>query len=44
MFISVEFISGLVFGIEFIFKETLNEGKGWYAMLELGIIRVIIDK
>ena len=44
MFISVEFISGVVFGIEFIFKETLNEGKGWYVLIELGIIRIIIDK
>ena len=44
MFITIEFISGLVFGVELLFKESLNEGKGWYALLELGIIRVIIDK
>lgn len=44
MFISVEFISGVVFGLELIVKEELNEGKGWYVLIELGIIRIIIDK
>ncbi len=44
MFVTIEFISGLVFGIELIFKEELHEGKGWYVLIELGIIRVIIDK
>lgn len=44
MFITFEFISGIVFGVEFVFKDSLNEGDGWYALLELGIFRVIIEK
>ena len=44
MFINFELISGVCFGIQFIFKDELNEGEGWYLLIELGIIRIIVEK
>ena len=44
MFISFEPITGVGLGIEWIGKDTLEEGKGWYLIIELLILRIIIDK
>jgi len=44
MFVTFELIAGVGFGIEVITKNQLDEGEGWYLIIELGIIRVIVDK
>ncbi len=45
MTVTLEFISGVSFGIQVITKEDLGEGDaGWYLIIELGIVRIILDK
>ena len=44
MFITFELISGVGFGLEIITKNQLEEGEGWYLIIELGIVRIILDK
>ena len=44
MFVAFELISGVGFGIEIITKNQLDEGEGWYLIIELGIVRIILDK
>lgn len=44
MFILFEFISGFAVGVEFVTKKEIGEGEGWYFLIELGIIRIILDK
>ena len=45
MFITLEFISGVSLGIQMITKRDLGDDEdGWYFILELLIVRIIIDK
>lgn len=45
MIVTLEFISGVSFGIQVITKEDLGEGDdGWYILIELGIVRIIVEK
>ena len=45
MTVTLEFISGVSFGIQVITKEDLGEGDdGWYILIELGIVRIIVEK
>ena len=44
MFVTFELIRGFGFGIEIITKNQLDEGEGWYLIIELGIVRIILDK
>ena len=45
MFITFEFISGVSLGVQFITKQQIGEDEsGWYFILELLIVRIIIDK
>lgn len=45
MFINFELISGVCFGIQFITKNDVGElDDGWYILIELGIIRIILEK
>jgi hypothetical protein len=45
MFISFEFICGACVGFELISKSEIDDNEdGWYIFLQLGIIRIIIEK
>ena len=45
MTVTLEFISGVSFGIQVITKEELDEeDDGWYILIELGIVRIIVEK
>lgn len=45
MTVTLEFISGVSFGIQVITKEDLGEeDEGWFLLVELGIIRLIFEK
>jgi len=45
MFITFELISGVSLGMQIITKEELGDDEsGWYFILELLIVRIIIDK
>ncbi len=45
MFITFECISGLCFGVQFISKNDLGDLEdGWYILIELGIVRIIVEK
>jgi hypothetical protein len=44
MIVTLEFISGVAFGIQMITKEELDEGEGWFVLIELGIIRLIFER
>ena len=45
MFITFELISGVSLGMQLITKEELGDDEnGWYFILELFIVRIIIDK
>ena len=45
MIVTLEFISGVSFGIQMITRQDLGEDEdGWYVLLELGIIRLIFEK
>lgn len=44
MFISFEFICGVCVGFELISKAEIDDSEGWYFFLQLGIIRIIIEK
>lgn len=45
MFVTLELISGVCFGIQFITKDELGEfDDGWFLLLEFGIFRVIVEK
>lgn len=45
MFITFELISGVSLGMQIITKEELGDAEsGWYFILELLIVRIIIDK
>lgn len=45
MTVTLEFISGVSFGIQVITKEDLGDGDdGWFLLVELGIIRLIFEK
>lgn len=45
MTVTLEFISGVSFGIQVITKEDLGEEEdGWFVLVELGVIRLIFEK
>ena len=45
MFITFELISGVCLGMQLITKQELGDDEsGWYFILELFIVRIIIDK
>jgi hypothetical protein len=45
MLISLNFISGISLGIEFLTKKELGEEEeGWYGVIDLLIVRVLIEK
>jgi hypothetical protein len=45
MFITFELISGVSLGMQLITKQELGDDEnGWYFILELLIVRIIIDK
>lgn len=45
MFITFELISGVSFGIQFVTKSDVGELEdGWYILIELGIVRIIVEK
>ena len=45
MFVTIELISGVCFGIQFITKNEIGDMEdGWYLLIELGIIRMIVEK
>lgn len=44
MFVTFELISGVGFGIKIITKNQLDEGECCYLIIELGIVRIILDK
>jgi hypothetical protein len=45
MIVTLEFISGVSFGIQRITKRDLGDDEdGWYILLELGIIRLIFER
>ena len=45
MIVTFELISGLCFGVQFISKNDLGDLEdGWYLLIELGIIRIIVER
>lgn len=45
MICTLEFISGVAIGVQMITKRDLDEDiDGWFILVELGIIRLIIEK
>lgn len=45
MIISLEFITGIAIGIEFIDKENVTDDEvGWFIVVDLFIIRIVFDK
>ena len=45
MFVTFELISGVCFGIQFVTKNEVGELEdGWYLLIELGIIRMIVER
>jgi hypothetical protein len=44
MFVTFELISGMCVGLQLITKAELDEGEGWFLIVELGIFRIIIEK
>lgn len=45
MMISLEFITGVAVGIEFIDKAVVTDDEtGWFLVVDLFIIRVVFDK
>ena len=45
MFVTFELISGVCFGIQFVTKSEVGELEdGWYLLIELGIIRMIVER
>jgi hypothetical protein len=44
MFISVEFITGMMLGFELVDKRMLGEESGYVVVIDLFIIRLMIDK
>jgi hypothetical protein len=44
MFISFEFICGVCVGFELISKQEVDDTEGWYLFIQLGIIRIILEK
>lgn len=43
MFVSVEFITGMMVGVELVDKRLVGEEEGWIFVLDLFIIRLMID-
>ena len=43
MFISVEFITGIMLGFELVDKRMLGEESGYVVVIDLFIIRLMID-
>ena len=43
MFVSVEFIMGMMVGVELVDKRLVGEESGWIFVLDLFIIRLMID-
>jgi hypothetical protein len=43
MFISVEFITGMMLGFELVDKRMLGEESGYVVVIDLFIIRLMID-
>ena len=43
MFVSVEFITGCMVGVELVDKRLVGEESGWIFVLDLFIIRLMID-
>jgi hypothetical protein len=45
MYISFEFICGVCVGFELISKSEIDDSEeGWYLFIQLGIIRIILEK
>lgn len=44
MFVTFELISGMCLGIQLITKQELDEGEGWFLIVELLIFRIIVEK
>lgn len=45
MIITLELISGVSFGVQFITKEELgDDDNGWYVLVEVGVLRFIFEK
>lgn len=44
MFVSVEFITGMMVGFELVDKRLVGEESGWVIVVDLFIIRLMIDK
>jgi len=44
MFVTIELISGVSLGTQFISKSDLEDGDGWYLIIELLIFRIIVEK
>ena len=43
MLVSVEFITGMMVGVELVDKRLVGEESGWMFVLDLFIIRLMID-
>lgn len=43
MLVSVEFITGMMVGVELVDKRLVGEESGWIFVLDLFIIRLMID-
>lgn len=43
MFVSVEFITGCMVGVELVDKRLVGDEKGWIFVLDLLIIRIMFD-
>jgi hypothetical protein len=43
MLISLEFISGVMLGFEYINKADVSDEVGWYLVVDLVILRLVFD-